>query len=57
MASTSEIIKENSSSEKRQDYLPWDDYFLAVAFLSAMRSKDPSTQASISLKKNFEIFF
>ena len=57
MASTSEIIKENSSSEKRQDYLPWDDYFLAVAFLSAMRSKDPSTQASISLKKNFEFFF
>jgi len=44
MASSSEIINENSSSEKRQDYLPWDDYFLAVAFLSAMRSKDPSTQ-------------
>jgi dCMP deaminase len=28
----------------RKDYLPWDDYFMAVAFLSAMRSKDPSTQ-------------
>ena len=22
----------------------WDDYFMSVAFLSAMRSKDPSTQ-------------
>ncbi|KAL7481356.1 hypothetical protein ACHAW6_007039 [Cyclotella cf. meneghiniana] len=26
------------------DYLSWDDYFMAVAFLSAMRSKDPNTQ-------------
>jgi len=24
---------------KRTDYLVWDDYFMAVAFLSAMRSK------------------
>lgn len=29
---------------KRTDYLAWDDYFLSVAFLSAQRSKDPSTQ-------------
>ncbi|KAF0687734.1 Aste57867_20539 [Aphanomyces stellatus] len=29
---------------KRQDYLSWDDYFMSVAFLSSMRSKDPSTQ-------------
>ncbi|CAM9710276.1 unnamed protein product, partial [Chrysoparadoxa australica] len=29
---------------KREDYIQWDDYFMAVAFLSAMRSKDPSTQ-------------
>ena len=26
---------------KRSDYLSWDDYFLAVAYLSAQRSKDP----------------
>ena len=26
---------------KRPDYLSWDDYFLAVAYLSAQRSKDP----------------
>lgn len=29
---------------KRTDFLVWDDYFMSVAFLSAMRSKDPSTQ-------------
>lgn len=29
---------------KRSNYLAWDDYFLSVAFLSAQRSKDPSTQ-------------
>jgi len=29
---------------KRTDYLSWDEYFMSLAFLSAMRSKDPSTQ-------------
>ena len=28
----------------RQEYLSWDDYFMAVALLSGKRSKDPSTQ-------------
>lgn len=31
-------------TKKRDDVLQWDDYFMAVAFLSALRSKDPSTQ-------------
>ncbi|KAI6652768.1 Deoxycytidylate deaminase [Oopsacas minuta] len=31
-------------SEKRTDYLSWDEYFMAIAFLSAERSKDPVTQ-------------
>ena len=31
-------------SEKRSDYLTWDEYFMGVAFLSGMRSKDPNTQ-------------
>lgn len=30
--------------KKREDYLTWDEYFMGVAALSAMRSKDPSTQ-------------
>ena len=29
---------------KRKDYLQWDEYFMALAFLSAQRSKDPSSQ-------------
>jgi len=30
--------------KKRQDYLEWPEYFMAVAFLSAQRSKDAATQ-------------
>ena len=33
-----------AQSTKRLDYLSWDEYFMAVAFLSAERSKDPVTQ-------------
>ena len=29
---------------KRTDYLTWDEYFMNLAKLSAMRSKDPNTQ-------------
>lgn len=28
----------------RKDYLSWDEYFMAIAKLSSLRSKDPSTQ-------------
>ena len=31
-------------SDKRQDYISWDEYFMGVAKLSALRSKDPNTQ-------------
>ncbi len=31
-------------TKARKDYLSWDEYFMGVAMLSAMRSKDPSTQ-------------
>lgn len=31
-------------SDKRTDYISWDEYFMGVAALSAMRSKDPNTQ-------------
>lgn len=31
-------------SDKRTDYISWDEYFMGVAALSAMRSKDPHTQ-------------
>ena len=29
---------------KRTDYISWDEYFMGVARLSALRSKDPHTQ-------------
>ena len=29
---------------KREDYLSWDEYFMGIAMLSALHSKDPSTQ-------------
>ena len=31
-------------SDKRCDYISWDEYFMGVAMLSGMRSKDPNTQ-------------
>ena len=31
-------------SDKREDYLTWDEYFMGVAMLSGVRSKDPNTQ-------------
>lgn len=30
--------------EKRMDYISWDEYFMGVAMLSGMRSKDPHSQ-------------
>lgn len=30
--------------KQRNDYLSWDEYFMGIAKLSALRSKDPSTQ-------------
>lgn len=41
-------------SKKRQDYLSWDEYFMAVALLSSQRSKDPNTQvgACVANKDN-----
>jgi len=31
-------------SDKRADYLSWDEYFMGVASLASKRSKDPNTQ-------------
>ena len=37
-------IEESNVKGPRTDFLQWDDYFMAIAQLSAMRSKDPNTQ-------------
>ncbi len=29
---------------KRSDYLSWDEYFMGIAAMAGMRSKDPNTQ-------------
>ncbi len=34
---------------KRLDAISWDDYFMGLAHLSAMRSKDPSTQVGAAI--------
>lgn len=54
MSSTSENKKMVPASKKRQDYIGWDEYFMGVAKLSALRSKDPNTQvgACIVSKEN-----
>jgi len=36
--------KRSYMDKKREDYLSWDEYFTGIAALTAMRSKDPSTQ-------------
>ncbi|XP_069131186.1 deoxycytidylate deaminase-like isoform X2 [Argopecten irradians] len=35
----------NQSTSKRRDYIDWKEYFMAIALVSAERSKDPVTQA------------
>ena len=47
-------LNPEKACDKRDDYLAWEDYFLAVAFLSAMRSKDPSTQVKTMV--NFSLW-
>lgn len=43
---------QNNLSKKRENYINWDEYFMAVAKLSAMRSKDPSTQVGACIVSN-----
>ncbi len=38
-------IDDPSNTKKRLNYLSWDDYFMAVSFLSAQRSRDPVDRA------------
>lgn len=40
------------TNKKRENYINWDEYFMAIAKLSAMRSKDPSTQVGACIVSN-----
>lgn len=39
-------------SDKKQDYISWDEYFMGVALLASQRSKDPSTQVGACIVDN-----
>lgn len=43
---------EEKNNQKRKDYISWDEYFMAIAKLSSMRSKDPSTQVGACIVSN-----
>ncbi|KAA8542117.1 hypothetical protein F0562_023269 [Nyssa sinensis] len=54
-SSMNDVTERKASSQspfdpsKRKGYLSWDDYFMAIAFLSAERSKDPNRQVGACL--------
>ena len=37
---------------KRENYISWDEYFMGVALLASMRSKDPNTQVGACIVDN-----
>ena len=39
-------------SGKREDYITWDEYFMSVARLAGMRSKDPNSQVGACIVSN-----
>ncbi|CAH1792458.1 unnamed protein product, partial [Owenia fusiformis] len=39
-----DALRVQDPNKKRLDYLEWPEYFMAIAFLSAQRSKDPASQ-------------
>ena len=39
-------------NDKRQGYISWDEYFMGVANLAGMRSKDPNTQVGACIVSN-----
>ena len=45
-------MDQNMNNKKRNDYISWDEYFMSIARLSSMRSKDPSTQVGACIVSN-----
>lgn len=39
-------------NKQRKDYLTWEEYFMGLAYLSSLRSKDPSTQVGACIVSN-----
>ena len=40
---------------KNKNYISWDEYFMTMAFLSSLRSKDPSNQVGACIVKDNRI--
>jgi len=40
---------------KREGYISWDDYFMGIALLASMRSKDPNTQVGCCIVNDKKI--
>lgn len=40
---------------KREGYISWEEYFLGLAYLSSLRSKDPTTQVGACIVKDTKI--
>ncbi len=40
---------------KRNNYINWDQYFMMIAIISSMRSKDPDTQVGACIVKDHKI--
>lgn len=38
--------------DKRKDYISWDEYFMGIAILAGMRSKDPNSQVGACIVGN-----
>ena len=45
--------EECAMGNKRKDYISWDEYFMGVAMLSGMRSKDPNTQVGCCIVSQY----
>lgn len=37
---------------KREDYITWDEYFMGLAIMSSLRSKDPNSQVGACIVNN-----
>ncbi len=48
---------EVNMSSKRKDYISWDEYFMGVAQLAGMRSKDPNTQVGSCIVSSDQMMF
>ena len=44
-----------NNNAKRRDYISWDEYFMGIAMLSAMRSKDPNSQVGACIVRDNKI--